>query len=130
MFDTYYSQPVNRDHYHTSNVEIIEKRAPTDESLKLLEEMHEKVVENILYSGTISDNSLNAVWEVYQNYMTCNIEAAVRIKLNGKERIVHLKLPFHCHSFEDRVEYIYEEICKELAKDILQPFYKSLRTNN
>ncbi len=57
---------VNR-HYHstnttqriTENVNVVEKRAPTDESVRLLKEMDAAIKSNILFQISVDDNSLN-----------------------------------------------------------------------
>lgn len=55
MFDNYYQSP------SSVSVHVTEKRAPTDESLKLLREMEKEVEGKVLNTIRIEDNKLNAI---------------------------------------------------------------------
>ena len=45
-----------------SNIEIIEKKAPTDESVKILHDMEEKALKNVIAKKTDSDKK-DEIWK-------------------------------------------------------------------
>lgn len=73
----------------TVTATITEKRAPTDESVKLLNEFQEKAKENIIKSIVIDSNIAKCVCIYYQDVLFDNkILFHIRFVLNGKEHIV------------------------------------------
>ena len=92
-------------HYHTKTVKVPyekkvtvhEHRAPTDESVKLLNEMQEKALRNIIATIKIEQNFLKAAAiyfrdDVVKDRMTYHI----RFELNGKE----YRIEGHIDNFE------------------------------
>lgn len=70
-------------------VNITEKKAPTDESVRLLNDMQEKAQRNIVATIKIDENHLNAVAIYYQDDRIHNrIIYHIRFGLNGKEYTV------------------------------------------
>ena len=56
-----------------ANVKVKEKRAPTDESVRLLNEMQEKARENILATIKVDDNKLKAIGIFFQEERTLGL---------------------------------------------------------
>ena len=61
MFDKYVLNPGGGSHSHYHKTEVTEKRAPTDESVKLLREMEQKALDQIVDGFLIQGNSLELV---------------------------------------------------------------------
>lgn len=73
----------------TVTATITEKRAPTDESIRLLNEFQEKAKENIIKSIVIDSNIAKCVCIYYQDVLFDNkILFHIRFILNGKEHVV------------------------------------------
>ena len=92
-------------HEVTKNVNITEKRAPTDESIKILREMEEKTREQIVHSFYVDQNCLKAVaifWRKDECMMV--LRCLFRYEING-------------HSFQDECEIDRRQIRKDFAKE-------------
>lgn len=73
-------------------VNITERRAPTDESVELLNEFQEKALDNIIQSFKIEDNTLKAVVVFYQSSIGAGMMNGqlchIKFNLNGKDYFV------------------------------------------
>ena len=87
MFNKTYLIGDNRpqNHYHNHNVKITEKRAPTDESLKLLKEIKKEVTDDIVGSYYINNNDLSGSLVVCKNPTYQSYELHIMFKLNNVE---------------------------------------------
>jgi hypothetical protein len=104
------------------NVNIQEHRAPTDESVKLLNEMQEKALSNIIKSIRIDNNLLNGV-VVHHFEEICMGEHKYTclFSLNGVPFRVDLKVnPRSANSIEDMVSSFYTELSKKIAENIMK----------
>jgi len=69
-----------------ANVRVTEQKAPTDESIKLLNEFQEKARENLIDSFHIKNNTLEAVGLFFQNvFPKDGFNIMIKFKLNGTE---------------------------------------------
>ena len=79
---------------YTKNVEITEKRAPTDDSIRLYKEMEEKAEKNIIKKEVFLDNELKGVVVYLEMCMgSFDVNAHVKYSLNGKEYHEVFKVP-------------------------------------
>lgn len=130
MFDNYYTAPA-RDRNVYVNTEITERRAPTDESLKLLKEMQEKALKSVVASGQTENNEFHCRWEVFDNYLYDTKIVFVVFKLNGVEYKWEITVPMF-KSTEEIPEYVFESVCQKLASEVFMQdfgkvFSKSIR---
>lgn len=89
MDNNFYSADIKVTHdYGTKNVR--EYRAPTDDSIKILEEMREKTIKGILASLICDDNSFKCKCLLNKNNLELNYRIIVQYTFNGYERIVKL----------------------------------------
>lgn len=71
---------------YEKEVYITEKKAPTDESVRLLNEMQEKAQGNIIATIKIDENHLKAIVIYFRdNYIEDRMVYNIRFELNGKE---------------------------------------------
>lgn len=71
-----------------SKIEVTEKKAPTDESVRLLNEMQEKAVQNIIDTVHLTNNVVDGVAIAYSNSHRSGIdqtEYQIKFKLNGRD---------------------------------------------
>lgn len=69
---------------YEKTVNITEKRAPTDESIRIYEDMLEKAAKKVLYAEKIQNNVLTGIVVLMSEGM-CGIRCAGKFTLNGKE---------------------------------------------
>jgi len=114
------------------NVKIEEKKAPTDESVRLLNEMMEKAQKNIIGSIKIDDNLLNIIGACFSTPPPLDkVLFQIRFKLNGKEyfieeyidkeeiRKVQLKATFDTEK-QAVLEAVYKRICEIITLELIK----------
>ena len=110
----------------TNHTYVTEKRAPTDESVRLLREMEAKARSEVIKSIQLPSNELSGVVHMMRDVMSCSTNIAVLFKLNGKEHKVLISLEdFRDDSLDKRIEKMVDETSKYLAANILQSIFKS-----
>lgn len=75
-------------HSHRHEVTVNEHRAPTDESVRLLNEMEQAAKNNLLNSIVIKDNTLNGVVFYFREdpmLVVGRFKYMAKFKLNGRE---------------------------------------------
>ena len=96
---------------------IIEKKAPTDKSIELLNEFQEKAENNILYSVAIKDNLLSGYGIVITKLTHAfnEFKFICRFFLNGKEHIVN-----YCLNVDEinNCDELYKKILNEISNVI------------
>lgn len=85
MFNKTFVFPQTRTEYVPYEKTVVEKRAPTDESIKLYEEMKEKAYSSILGTIELRDNMLNVNSILYEEYNSMDKVCKYRLMLNGRE---------------------------------------------
>jgi len=81
MFDTIHNNTTSRTEYvpYCKEVNVTEKRAPTDESVRLLNEFQEKAKTNIIENIIINENIMKGIVLVY-----CESPSSPCIIIHGK----------------------------------------------
>jgi len=77
--------PTEKKFYVPYKKTIIEKKAPTDESIKLYEEIKEKAYDSILDTIVVNDNSLNLKAILYKDNFSYKQVCKYKVVLNGAE---------------------------------------------
>jgi GH35 family endo-1,4-beta-xylanase len=120
MFNTY---KTDNSYRGPDKISVTEKKAPTDESIRLLNEMQEKAFDNIVECVQLSNNELNDVtYWMYPDHYSFSEKARIRFKLNGKVKDFEFTFP---HKYTDKAEIqrlIMEKIYMEISKDIFNGF--------
>ena len=94
---------------------IHENKAPTDDSIKLYEEVKEKAYESIIRSVKIEDNGLNGSMTVFRDLLSYSTRAAYRFTLNKKE----YKGDFECdESFGLNTHDVLDKFIEKLSQSI------------
>lgn len=149
-----------KNHYHkhtsnvtervTENINIVENRAPTDESMRILNELNAKAKDNILMNISVSNNTLNgAIFAISSGLnplpgisnspsgIPIDVEIHYLFNLNGKEfkgnqkldRVDYLKFSRVEPTRENLTIFYYEFLSKHLAnlisKDLITTFLKN-----
>ncbi len=81
--------------YAKIDATIVEKKAPTDESIRLLNEMQDKVVQNLIAKVEVRDNLLDGTVHAFNNLHTTMqymVTLIFKFKINGKEFVIEKKI--------------------------------------
>jgi hypothetical protein len=90
LFSTTHIHQSRTEHVpYCKEVNITEKKAPTDESVRLLNNMQDKAQRNIIATIKIEENFLKAVAIYYRDEMISDrMTYHIRFELNGKEYMI------------------------------------------
>lgn len=70
-------------------IKVNEYKAPTDESIRMMEEMHAKALKNIIHHIKVEDNLVNGeIFVVHQPWLRYSYKVVCKFKINGKEFVV------------------------------------------
>lgn len=116
MFDHYETRRVTE--RITENVNVTERRAPTDESVRLLMEMEKAAKDKILTSRRLDANHITG--QFFREYDACNCydNFIFRFKLNSKEIRAEYTPKSLSGNRRDDQEKILQGIVDEVAKQI------------
>lgn len=104
--------------YAELNFNVTEKRAPTDESVRLLREIEKEVLNKITQNIDLSNNQFSARLLVFDDPLNFNTKGKVLFSLNGKKH--ELNVSFGCLKLEeDMIKKCYNELAKYIAREIL-----------
>ena len=122
MFDTIRT---NHSHYHgPSSVYVTEKRAPTDESVRLLKEMEKAAEDKIIKSLELASNTLNARVHVMKEYLSGKNQFAIIMDLNGKRYDIRVSTN-EFDSIDEQVQQIYQSIGNQIAQIIMPDVFST-----
>lgn len=127
MFDTYeIRQGGSQHHSHTHT--IIEKRAPTDESVRLLREMEEKARQQVLSAIRLENCPIDGVVLVHHDqYHSGNREFLLCCRINGKPlEVRYLHDTLRASTQEDMVDGLLKATADAVARQILSAAFAAL----
>lgn len=123
MFDTYKVTHLTPPGY--KYVEVTEKRAPTDESVRLLREMEEKARSQVIKSVQLDSNVVNAqVWKLYDPLGWKN-KFGIVVNLNGKKILVETETD-PSDDKDKQLRAIYEALSERIAAEIMPNVYSEV----
>ena len=126
MFDTYTKSPSEYIPYEKT---IIHKRAPTDESIELYEEMKEKAYNSILDSIKVDGNILNFSAIVYKDPNSFHTICKYKVVLNGYNIIGEIKVDeteFRLLRKEEIQKKIFEDVSKYITFELLKQYSEEI----
>ena len=100
------------------NFNVTEKRAPTDESIRLLREMEKEALNKIIKNIDLSNNQFSARLLVFEDPLNLNSKGKVLFSLNGKKHELNMTFKF-LESKEDMINMCYDELAKYVAREIM-----------
>lgn len=116
MFDRVVVAKSEHHHSHSHRTEVVEKRAPTDESVRLLAEMEAAARARVLQSIRLRDCPMDAVLQIEQlpekDEMLCRIVA----KLGGRQLVVEHVVS---RETEDPLVRLRDAVAESIAHEIL-----------
>lgn len=101
------------------SVVVTEKRAPTDESVRLLKEFEAKAEKKLLSSIRLDGCPFDCVMHVMQDTHDLDTKVLVRYRIGGgEERTVRHEFKERMESVSDRRDRLVRELRDVLAQDI------------
>jgi len=119
MFNTY----ENHTHNHSSykKVDVHEHRAPTDESIRIYEEIKEKAYNSILQSIKIENNEFKCNAIVYKDYCSDKTSIKYLFLLNNKK--YEGSIDVNIFDAKDKfkiVSKLYEQLSENISGELLK----------
>jgi len=116
MFDTYRVQqgPSSVD------VRVTEKRAPTDESVRLLKEMEDEARAKVIESVRVQNCGIEAVIHRYDDPLACETKFAIIYTLNGERRAVRHTEDALNTSIEKTIDALWKALADDIAGRLLK----------
>lgn len=110
----------------TNHTTIHEHRAPTDDSIRLADEMKYKVADSIVWTIRVEDNIIN-FWAVVFDLDYAKMEYLIKCKfnINWADMIIDINIgQWHYQSINhtERAKFIYKSICEKLSMLVLENF--------
>lgn len=118
------------DHYEIGrspssiNVTVEEKRAPTDESVRLLREMEEKIQKSLVQSIRVENTEFNCVVHVFEDLMSSQFRLMAVFKLNGKQERAEYRTNTWQFSPEEAITRLRDAVATKIANLIAGSFSK------
>lgn len=123
MLDSYYNINKKETHNHKHFPDIMEiHNAPTDDSIKLLNEMHEKTRKNIVEQIMLTkeNNLVDGCITMYRSLVDYNYTICAAFILNGRDFFFEYKLDYIPESCITTMKIeMYKRFYEEFAKYIL-----------
>ena len=116
MFDTYQVGPRSL----SADVSVTEKRAPTDESVRLLREMEQKAENEVLKAIRLEGNDFKGVMHQAYDPMTDDDRYAVIFEMNGK-RYKAYESRRRDDPMEKFIPRLHNAVAMEVARAIIIP---------
>ena len=129
MLDSYHLSAVTQ--RVTDNVNVREYKAPTDESVKLLNESTEKALKNLVKSFSTSNNTLQVTWAFYEDHLRQESQFLCKFVLNNKTHTLEVGIPdWRFDKPEDMVKELYTKICNKLTQELMKPLFEEMQQKN
>ena len=116
MFDKVHITHLTPPGYVYANV--TEKRAPTDESIRLLKEMETAARDKIIKSIELESNTINARVFVQREVLSAKNQYAIICDINGKRHDIRLSSDSFA-SEDHQIREIYKALSEEIAATIM-----------
>lgn len=97
---------------------VNEKRAPTDESVKLLKEMESAARSKIVESMRIKSNDVEAIVHRQESMVDLKTLFAIHYAVNGKKREVLIAIDSPC-TIGDSLHILWKRLAEDIAEFIL-----------
>jgi hypothetical protein len=108
-------------HTHNHNTEITEKKAPTDESLRLLDEFRKEAIASVVERGLVRVESIKADIAYGRRMDAFEQFVDYRVVLNGKKIVGSYPIDYNERvCIETLIKAVSKDIAIELSKEVIQ----------
>jgi len=126
MFDTYVQR--GRDtQYVTREVNVTEKRAPTDESVKLLREMEDKARDQFILQVHLPHGPVPLSAVVQHDVMRGGTWFGVKVMVGGHEKVLkwHADIDYR-QEHQKAVDAVFKGCCEAVAEVLMEGVMREL----
>lgn len=113
-----------------AEINVTEKRAPTDESVRLLREMEAKAKAEVIKAVAINDNLFNGVIHTMFDALSYRTTVRLVYSMNGKK----LTTDYHIddsRSLDDSIAGLIDAVARDIAIEILRkPISDAMKANH
>lgn len=114
MFDSIH----RHNHSYNTNVQVTEKRAPTDESVRLLKELEAAAQAKIVSAIRVADTAFECVIHTMREPINDQTKVCVIFSLNGKKCEARTEIsPYK--SLQENIEQVIKCVADQIAVEIL-----------
>lgn len=105
----------------TASIKVDENRAPTDESVRLLNEMQDKAMHNLMNKIVVEDNDLKGKIFIFREmYPFDQYVAFIQFTLNGKQYEVRSELDSRFMSLLDAKDHLREAMRDAILEQLVR----------
>lgn len=112
-----------------AEITVTEKRAPTDDSVRLLREMEAKAKAEVIKAVAINDNLFNGVIHTMFDALSYRTTVRLVYSMNGKK----LTTDYHIddsRSMDDSITGLIDAVARDIAIEILRkPISEAMKAN-
>lgn len=120
MFDKIVVRPVQTE-YVPYEKTIIEKRAPTDDSIRIFDEMKQKAFGAVVESILVNDNTINFAAGIFDDPQGYRKIFMYRLVVNGKLIEGDIKLEqSRIYSQQELIEAVFKALAESIAVDLMK----------
>jgi tRNA(His) 5'-end guanylyltransferase len=102
-----------------SKINVTENKAPTDDSIRLMKEMEEKIIENIMDKIIVNDNSINIKAVIERDAMAWNNIVRIAYTINGDKRTIQTTLENNkFQTLDEAISEFSERFIKAISDDV------------
>lgn len=130
--NVHYHSHGNQSSYSSSKIEVVEKKAPTDESVRLLMEMEKKAEDKLLHGWHIDmkDNKLEgAVFIKQKDITSLSTIYLVKFNLNGVPHKVEVRVGYDEEENYGPEHVLLIALRQELEKTLFYYYLDALKSN-
>lgn len=113
-----------------AEITVTEKRAPTDDSVRLLREMEAKAKAEVIKAVAINDNLFNGVIHTMFDALSYRTTVRLVYSMNGKK----LTTDYHIddsRSMDDSITGLIDAVARDIAIEILRkPISEAMKANH
>jgi hypothetical protein len=113
-----------------AEITVTEKRAPTDDSVRLLREMEAKAKAEVIKAVAINDNLFNGVIHTMFDALSYRTTVRLVYSMNGKK----LTTDYHIddsRSLDDSIAGLIDAVARDIAVEILRkPISAAMKANH
>ena len=113
-----------------AEITVTEKRAPTDDSVRLLREMEAKAKAEVIKAVAINDNLFNGVIHTMFDALSYRTTVRLVYSMNGKK----LTTDYHIddsRSLDDSIAGLIDAVARDIAIEILRrPISNAMKANH
>jgi hypothetical protein len=114
MFNTHHT------HIGGGHTTVTEKRAPTDESVRMLRELEEAAEKRVVERGTSPDNGLEYRWIIMNEPGLDLLKLTVGFKLNGRDyRYDTHWCPSRFSDPREKLKIIRDQVVEKIASEVV-----------